>query len=205
MTKMMWVGSGLTSWFHRVPTVMTRGACLILGRVAGQFSHFFQVERHMAYTVCMYAKYWRNMHFDQVGHRFRDQCDIPLESARLRESGSEQHLAYPGVVSVSTSDRLAYKWLYLSWERLLPLFSFTVVISASVRVRMMYAGVSDPHLPKCVICTLLKLGIVFVTSVIYHWNQRISESQDQNNTWPTQEWYLFPPPTVCIRDECKLR
>ncbi|PRP82664.1 hypothetical protein PROFUN_10028, partial [Planoprotostelium fungivorum] len=26
-------------------------ACQILGRVAGQFSHFFQVERHMAYTV----------------------------------------------------------------------------------------------------------------------------------------------------------
>ncbi|PRP72825.1 hypothetical protein PROFUN_17147 [Planoprotostelium fungivorum] len=49
------------------------------------------------------------------------------------------------------------------------------------------------------------MGIVFVTSVIYHWNQRVSESQDQNNTWPTQEWYLFPPPTVCIRDECKLR
>ncbi|PRP79191.1 hypothetical protein PROFUN_13071 [Planoprotostelium fungivorum] len=48
-------------------------------------------------------------------------------------------------------------------------------------------------------------GIVFVTCVIYHWNQRISESQDQNNTWPTQGWYLFPPLTVCIRDECKLR
>jgi hypothetical protein len=30
------------------------------------------------------------MHFAQVGHRFRDQCDIPLESARLRESGSGQ-------------------------------------------------------------------------------------------------------------------
>ncbi|PRP78367.1 histone-lysine N-methyltransferase MLL [Planoprotostelium fungivorum] len=88
------------------PTVMARGACQILGRVAGQFSHFCQVERHMAYTL---------------------------------------------------------------------------------------------------ICTLLKLGIVFVTSVIYHWNQRVSESQDQNNTWPTQEWYLFLPPTICIRDECKLR
>ncbi|PRP86159.1 hypothetical protein PROFUN_03146, partial [Planoprotostelium fungivorum] len=135
---MMWVGSGLTSWFHGVPTVMTRGACQILGRVAGQFSHFFQVERHMDYT--------RNMHFTQVGHRFRDQCDISLESARLRKSESEKHLAYPGVVSVSTSD--PYKWLYLSWERLLPLFSFTVGISASVRVRMMYAGVSDPHLPQ---------------------------------------------------------
>ncbi|PRP81627.1 hypothetical protein PROFUN_01134 [Planoprotostelium fungivorum] len=47
----MWVGSGLTPWFHRVPTVMTRGACQILGRVAGQFSHFSQVERHMAYTL----------------------------------------------------------------------------------------------------------------------------------------------------------
>ncbi|PRP84947.1 hypothetical protein PROFUN_07332 [Planoprotostelium fungivorum] len=42
---------GLTPWFHGVPTVMTRGACQILGRVAGQFSHFFQVERHMGYTL----------------------------------------------------------------------------------------------------------------------------------------------------------
>ncbi|PRP76036.1 hypothetical protein PROFUN_01752 [Planoprotostelium fungivorum] len=109
----MWVGKGLTPWFHGVPTVITRGACQILGRVAGQFSHFFQVERHMAYTL------------------------------------------------------------------------------SKVRITLNIS----------VICTLLKLGIVFVTSVIYHWNQRISESQDQNNTWPTQECYLFPPPTVCIRDD----
>ncbi|PRP89055.1 hypothetical protein PROFUN_02333 [Planoprotostelium fungivorum] len=47
----MWVRKGLTPWFHGVPTIMTRGACQILGRVAGQFSHFFQVERHMAYTL----------------------------------------------------------------------------------------------------------------------------------------------------------
>jgi phosphate starvation-inducible membrane PsiE len=30
-----------------------------------------------------------------------------------------------------------------------------------------------------VIWTLLKLGIVFVTRVTYHWNQRISETQNQ--------------------------
>ncbi|PRP87340.1 hypothetical protein PROFUN_01602 [Planoprotostelium fungivorum] len=75
----MWVRKGLTPWFHGVPKVMTRGARQILGRVAGQFSHFFQVERHMTYTL-------RNMHFAQVRHRFRDQCDIPLESARLIET-----------------------------------------------------------------------------------------------------------------------
>ncbi|PRP80628.1 hypothetical protein PROFUN_11571 [Planoprotostelium fungivorum] len=46
------------------------------------------------------------------------------------------------------ASEMTYKWLYLSWKRLLPLFSFTVGISASVGVRMMYAGVSDPHLPK---------------------------------------------------------
>ncbi|PRP78322.1 hypothetical protein PROFUN_13818 [Planoprotostelium fungivorum] len=49
--RMMWVRKGLTPWFHGVPKVMTRGACQILGRVAGQFSHFFQVERHMGYTL----------------------------------------------------------------------------------------------------------------------------------------------------------
>ncbi|PRP87339.1 hypothetical protein PROFUN_01601 [Planoprotostelium fungivorum] len=94
---MMWVRKGLTPWFHGVPKVMTRGARQILGRVAGQFSHFFQVERHMGYTVVV---------------------------RRLNIS---------------------------------------------------------------VIPTLLKLGIVFVTSVIYHWNQRVSESQDQvssNRTTP---------------------
>ncbi|PRP72811.1 hypothetical protein PROFUN_07711, partial [Planoprotostelium fungivorum] len=93
----MWVGSGLTPWFHRVPTVMTRGACQILGRVAGQFSHFSQ------------------------------------RKVRITLNNSVCTLKFS------------------------------------------------------VICTLLKLGIVFVTSVIYHWNQRVSESQDQNNTWPTQE------------------
>ncbi|PRP87138.1 hypothetical protein PROFUN_01400 [Planoprotostelium fungivorum] len=93
----MWVRKGLTPWFHGVPKVMTRGACQILGRVAGQFSHFFQVERHMAYTLVPYIfssgrlyQSKRNMHFAQVGHRFCDQCDIPLESARLIESGSGQ-------------------------------------------------------------------------------------------------------------------
>ncbi|PRP74341.1 hypothetical protein PROFUN_16105 [Planoprotostelium fungivorum] len=243
----MWVGRGLTPWFHGVPTVMTRGACQISGRVAGQFSHFSQVERHMAYTRV------RMMSFEMG--LIPNVCMRKGITSDLRE----------GVVSVFTSDRLhqslAYKWLYLSWKQLLPLFSFTVGISASVQVRMMYAGVSDPHLPQwrmwvgrgltpwfhgvptvmtrgacqilgrvagqfshfsqrkvritlnnsvctlkfSVICTLLKLAIVFVTSVIYHWNQRVSESQDQNNTWPTQEWYLFPPPTICIRDDASVR
>ncbi|PRP76713.1 hypothetical protein PROFUN_14809, partial [Planoprotostelium fungivorum] len=66
-----------------------------------------------------------------------------------------------------------------------------------------------------------KLGIVFVTRVTYHWNQRISESQNQvrryKNTWATQKWFqIFRPdchnrekegarlnhrPTVTIRDK----
>ncbi|PRP88230.1 hypothetical protein PROFUN_04053 [Planoprotostelium fungivorum] len=46
-SKMMWVRKGLTPWFHGVPTVMTRGACQILGRV----------ERHMAYTLYVPGPY----------------------------------------------------------------------------------------------------------------------------------------------------
>jgi hypothetical protein len=104
----MWVGNGLTPWFHGVPTVMTRGAYQISVRVAGQFSHFSQVERHMAYTV---------------------------------------------VPSIFSSGRS---------------YQSKVRITLNISVRTLNISI---------ICPLLKLGIVFVTRVIYHWNQRVSESQ----------------------------
>ncbi|PRP74340.1 hypothetical protein PROFUN_16104 [Planoprotostelium fungivorum] len=47
----MWVRKGLTPWSHGVPTVMTRGACQILGRVAGQFSHFFQSKVRITLNI----------------------------------------------------------------------------------------------------------------------------------------------------------
>ncbi|PRP78354.1 hypothetical protein PROFUN_13749 [Planoprotostelium fungivorum] len=58
-------------------------------------------------------------------------------------------------------------------------------------------------LNSSVIWTLLRLDIIFVTRVTYHWNQRISESQKQvgyqviddtssryKNTWATQKSYV---------------
>ncbi|PRP74895.1 hypothetical protein PROFUN_15922 [Planoprotostelium fungivorum] len=235
---MMWVGNGPTPWFHGVPTVMTRGAYQISVRVAGQFSHFSQVERHMAYTVVpsifSSGRLYQSKRVSMMSVEIDLTPNVCMRSgitSDLREGARSGICFYLRPFASEMS--LAYKWLYLSWKQLLPLFSFTVGISASVQVRMMYAGVSDPHLPQwmmwvgngltpwfhgvptvmtrgayqisvrvagqfshfsqskvritlnisvctlnsSVICPFLKSGIVFVTRVIYHWNQRISESQ----------------------------
>jgi hypothetical protein len=137
------------------------------------------------------------MHFAQVRHRFRDQCDIPLESARLIEYGSgqfksvwyqmyawetgsrltlgmvsgrvwhhdhvEQHLAYPGVVSVFTSDRLHQRWMQIT-------------LRSSVRT-----------LRLSVKMALSQLGTSFTTFLFHRCNQRICPSQNDVC------WGFWPP------------
>ncbi|PRP84358.1 hypothetical protein PROFUN_07659, partial [Planoprotostelium fungivorum] len=161
----MWVGSGLTPWFHRVPTVMTRGACQILGRVAGQFSHFSQVERHMAYTLVSSVRTLRlsvQMALSQLGTTF---TTFLFHRWNQRICLSQNNVC----------------WMMWVGSGLTPWFHGvpTVMIRGACQILGRVAGQFShfSQVERHMAYTLL--GVVFVTSVIYHWNQRISESQDQ--------------------------
>ncbi|PRP78176.1 hypothetical protein PROFUN_11306 [Planoprotostelium fungivorum] len=203
------------------------------------------------------------MDFAQVGHRFCDLCDIPLESAHLRESESGQKGGYQ--VIDDTLPRYKNTWAtqkYIQIFRpdggcqvsflssmgrctdkgpraLIFLTHITICIifvnqdiyrwnqrsllsQKQVERHMAYTlskvritlNNSLRRLNSSVIWTLLKLGIVSVTCVTYHWNQRISESQNQGgyqviddtlprykNTWATQKYIQIFRPDVSNREK----
>ncbi|PRP72904.1 hypothetical protein PROFUN_16908 [Planoprotostelium fungivorum] len=162
-----------------------------------------QVERHMAYTL-------RNMDFAQVRHCFCDLCDIPLESAHLRdsESGTKTHglpkngfrffvrtfitekttvQPLPSEIKarrslLSQKQGTSSQWhidkveRHMAYTLVQSIFSSGHLHQSKVRITL---NNSVRTLNGSVIWTLLKSGIVFVTRVTYHWNQRISETQNQ--------------------------
>ncbi|PRP82647.1 hypothetical protein PROFUN_09758 [Planoprotostelium fungivorum] len=140
--------------------------------------HINKVERHMAYTLVQ---------------------SIVL-SGHLHQSKS-------GVVFVN---RHIYRWnqrsLLSQKQRTWALISFREGARSLMTV---YPGVELPGLHggvfsffvrtniADVIWTLLKLGIVFVTRVTYHWNQRISETQNQVRKYDVEKHMGYPKMGGC--------